>query len=208
MKYVKSLLLTLPLATSLYSQSPEQKLHSASEVVIKEQVISWGKAYNVYVDDERVATVNGKNVVWWADNFTLKTIDNKVLASEHEHKRILSYNRAASVYNKNSQPDGFICEQYWEDFFNWNHLFHIFDASQKEIGKTETTTFSVLDKIDVYDAQGNTDYQINENINLVTDEYSIRVFDRNSPISIEKVILLACIEDAIKDAAKEKSSDD
>jgi len=66
----------------------EQKLRSASKITIDEAAFSWGKSYNVKVDDEVVATVSGKGFTLFGDVFTLKTKDGVVLASEKEISKI------------------------------------------------------------------------------------------------------------------------
>jgi len=66
----------------------EQTLRGAKKITISELTISMGKDYNILVDDKKVATVTGKDVrIMGGDVFTLKTIDDKVLAYEKEHKR-------------------------------------------------------------------------------------------------------------------------
>ena len=71
------------------------------------------------------------------DKFVLKTIDGKILATEQEHKKILSYDRSASIYDGLGKTSGVIAEDYWGDFWDWNHIFHIYNANQVEVGKTE-----------------------------------------------------------------------
>jgi uncharacterized protein YxjI len=184
----------------------EQKLEHAKEILISEKLFCLGKQYRIYVDNEKVATVKGRNWNWWTDKFVLKTTDGKILESESENKKILTFNRSASFYDGDGNINGYIAEHTGRDLLNWNHLFHIYDAEQREVGVTEKKRLTILDKIVLYDMQGNTDYIAHKKIKLLRDKYVITVADTASVIPVEKIIMLTCIEDAIKDSKESKSS--
>jgi uncharacterized protein YxjI len=185
----------------------EDKLRNAHEVLVDEVVFCWGKEYEIKVNGETVAKVEGKNVNWWEDRFILKTTDGKILCSETENKRVFEWNRAAEFYDGDNTFTGYISEQVWEDMFKWSHVFHIYDPQQQELGRTEKKYFSWLDRIELFDMQGNMDYLVKGKF-TINDQYTISIRDKNSVIPLEKVIMLTCIEDAIKDAEASESSDD
>ena len=199
---------TLP-SNTIESQY-EKKLDKASEILVREKKLCLGKQYNIYVGKEKVATVKGKNWNWWTDKFVLKTVDGKILESESENKKILTYNRSAAFYDGNGNIDGYIAEHTFKDILNLNHLFHVYDAKQTEIGRTEKKFWNVLDKIILYDNKGDTSYIANKKFNwlgkLSRDRYVIKVIPAGNDISKEKMIMLTCIEDAIKDAKKSNHS--
>jgi len=179
----------------------EQTLRGAKKITISELTFSMGKDYNILVDDKKVATVTGKDVrIMGGDVFTLKTIDDKVLAYEKEHKRFFKLNRAASIYDGNNKLVGYFGEEKLKNLFSVSYVFHIYDENQKEIGKSKKLGKSALGKHELFDNKGNIDYKIDKHFTLGGDKYTVEILDPKSDISVWAAILLVCIEDAIGDA--------
>ncbi len=190
------------------------KLFSARQITVEEAVLNIGKDYNIIVDNERVATVSGKDFkVFGGDRFDLETVDGTLVAFEEEDKRYLfKLNRSATVYDGDGHVLGYLAEERWNDLFKWGYIFHFYDEYKNEIGRSQKiTNSSVFGNHTIKDNLGNIDYQIDKQINwkrglLGSDKYVIRVND-SKDVPLESAILLTCIEDAIKDSEESKTSD-
>ncbi len=185
----------------------EDRLTNSSSIEIKEVYLTWGKRYDLYVDNDMVAQVTGKDFKLWGDTFTLKTLDGKVLASEDENKRVLfKLNRSAVCYDENSNITGYLGEERFKDLFKWGYIFHFYDKDQKEIGYSEKIGRSCLARHKLYDVQKNVDYGIDRKMGIpfLTSYFTLSVDDLESVIPLEHAILLTCIEDAIADSQKTK----
>jgi len=186
--------------TSLNHMSYEQKLRNAVTISIEEQVINFGKDYDIFVKGEKVATVSGKNVRFFGgDVFTLKCEDGKVLSHEKEHKRFLSLNRAASCYDGNGNLTGYIGEEQIRDLFSFSYVFHFYDAEKNEIGTSRKLGKAEFNSHKLYDNEGNADYDIDKRLTFGGDKFTLKVLDFESSIPLEYAIFITCIEDAISD---------
>lgn len=186
-------------------------LNSATVIDIKEYTLSIGKDYDIFADDVKVATVEGKNVRFISgDIFTLKDLNGLTLAYEEETKGLFQLNRSATVYDKDGQVTGYLGEDRARNFLSFSYVFYFYDANKNEIGKSSKFTNSSLGTHKIYNADGSEAYDVNKHLTLGGDHYTITVTDQNTLINRYKAILLVCIEDAIGDAAKKKksSSDD
>lgn len=188
-------------------QNYEQLLRQAKSITISERVINIGKDYDILVGGQLVATVSGKDFKVWGDTFTLKTMDGKVLASETEEVRILSWNRGATVRNGKGDITGYLGEETFDNLFSMGYLFHFYDPKNQEVGKSQKIGRSAISFHRIYDAQGNPDYAIDKKFTLIGDEFEITVADASN-VPLEQAILLICIEDAIADSEQEKEDDD
>ncbi len=177
----------------------EQLLRQAGEIVITERVLNIGKDYVVSANGQDVARVSGEDIKLLADVFELRTLDGKLLASEREHKRWGRLSRNASVYDGTGRLTGYIGEETIRDLFSLGYIFHFYDASRREVGKSRKIGKSAINFHTLTDAQGNDDYEIDKQFAIVSDTYVLRVKDPNSSIPLEHAILLVCIEDAIAD---------
>lgn len=184
----------------------EERLNKASEIFIEEANFSWGKHYDIYVNEDEVAEVTGKNIKLWSDEFTLKTLDGKVLATEKENKRIFRWNREAVFYDSKGKINGYIGEERWNDLFKWGYIFHFFDENKNEIGLSQKIGRTAISFHQLYDNKGKVLYDIDKRFNLIRDAYTLSVKDKDSIIPLDHAILLVCIEDAIKDSEVDKES--
>jgi hypothetical protein len=213
MSFLRNAFLTLTTAaTMLYmgctpSADPnidyEQKLRSANKIVVEEMVINKGRDYKIFADGQRVATVSGKNIRFFeslvGDKFTLTTLDGKVIGSEQEEKRFLTFNRNARCEDAFENTTGYIGETI-SGKLSIKYIFHFLDANKQEVGRSDKLGKSLIGRHKINDNQGHEDYDIDKQFELFGDEYVITVKDLNSEIPLEHAILLTCIEDAIGDS--------
>jgi uncharacterized protein YxjI len=180
----------------------EKMLMSAAKITVSEYSVSIGKDYDILADGKKAAIVSGKNIrIIGGDVFTLTTLDGKVLASEKEHHRWISLNRAASIYDGQENLVGYFGEEKLSNLFSVHYVFHIYDKDKNEIGKSKKLTKSCLGTHTILDSSGNIDYDIDKKfVVLGGDKYVITVKDQNSEISRFAAIFMTCIEDAIADS--------
>ena len=185
----------------IHESANEDTLRSATTITIKEKMLSWGKHYDILVEDKVVATVTGKSVrIISGDVFTMKTKDGKVLASEKECKRFFKLDRSAICYDAKGNVTGYLGQESIKDFFSLSYVFHFYDADKNEIGKSKKLGKSSLNKHKLYDSSGNEDFDIDKKFQLGGDKYILTRKDFESSIPLEYAIFIVCIEDAIGDA--------
>lgn len=192
-------------AETIGRSSYENKLRSASQIKIQEKLFSWAKHYDIYVEGEKVAEVTGKAIEFWGDVFTLKTADDKILASEKECKRFLELNRAAICYDGQGNVTGYLGEDRIRELFSLSYVFHFYDTNKIEVGKSKKLGKTALNIHKLYDNEGNVDYEIDKKFAFFADKYVLTRRDFESSIPLEHAVFIVCIEDAIADA---HSSDD
>ncbi len=196
-----------PSYNTSFQDKSEERLRNATKITIDEEVINLGKDYDILVDGDKLATVSGENLKLWNDEFVLKTIDGKILASEREDKRIVRWNRAAAIYNGNGTLSGYLTEETIEDMFSFGYIFHFLNTQQQEVGKSQKVGRGAIDHHKLEDVSGNADYDVDHKFTFIGDKYVLTVLNKGSKIPLEQAILLVCIEDTIKDAQIEKEKE-
>jgi uncharacterized protein YxjI len=178
-----------------------EQINNAQNVQVIEKVISLNKEYEVYVDSKVIATVSGKYINVTGDVFKLKDNSGNIVASEKQIKRWgVKLNRLARLMDENENTVGYIGEDVIKDLFSLSkYKFHFYDENKNEYAHTKEKILSLLYEFEVYDESDNEIYKIEEDFNLLTDSYNITK-TKDSDVSMEKVIFLTCIVDAIRDS--------
>lgn len=175
-------------------------IDDANKITIKEKVMSLAKAYEVYVDGEKVATVKGKIVNNFGDVFTVTDSNGNFLIKERQIKRWgVKFNRAAEITNQDDEVIGYIAEETFTKLFNGGYYFHFLDANKEEIGISDQIALSLLNKYKYYDKSDNQEYQVDGKFSLV-DTYTIKKLVAEPKVPPLHAILMVCIQDAIHDA--------
>ncbi len=183
-----------------------EKLLSAKQITISAKSLHTCQYYDINVNNVTVATVEGKTIHYFGDTFELKTIDDKLLASEKEGKSFLQFSRSATFYDKNGNVVGYLGEEPMNDSLSWGYIFHFYDQNKNEIGSSQKIGKSVFNFHKLYDAAGNEDYDIEKKFTLGKATYVLTVEDSKSEISLVQAILLTCIENAIEEAHAKKEA--
>lgn len=180
------------------------KINNASNVTVKEAIISFNKQYKIYVDGEHIATISGKYINVTGDVFTLKDLNGNTLAQEKQIKRWgIKLNRLAKFMDKDENLDGYIGENVIKDLFSVSkYKFHFYDNNKNEYAHTKEKIITLLYEFNVYNNSNEKIYNVEKNFNLVTDSYDITKV-KDSDVKMEKVVFLTCIVDAIIDANDE-----
>lgn len=180
----------------------EQLLINAETIVIEEEVFSLSKKYNILVNEEKVAEVEGDFVKITGDTFTLKDMNGKTLASEKQIKRWgTKLTRVAEIYDEDNNVTGYIGEEASSKLFSIGYFFHFYDENKKEIGISDQVNFTSFKKNNFKDTNDNILYKVNAKFNY-TDTYELEVLD-SSIIPLYHAIFMVCIEDSIKDSEEE-----
>lgn len=186
-------------------------LNNAEKIVIKEAIISMGKKYKVYVDDKKIAVVDGKTIKAFGDVFSLYDNEDNVLYYEEQEKRWgVKFNRAAVIKNSEDEVVGYIGEESDTKVFSIGRYLHLYDGDKNEIGVLDQKNFTLNKQVEIYDKnKENKDakllYEIDKEFISIGDTYKIEVKD-NSVIPVYQIIFAVCIDDAITDAEKAESS--
>lgn len=175
-------------------------INNAEKITIKEKVMTLSKAYEVYVDGKKVATVKGKIVNNFGDVFTVTDSNGNFLIKERQIKRWgVKFNRAAEITNQDDEVVGYIAEETFTKLFNGGYYFHFLDADKEEIGISDQIALSLLNKYKYYDKSDNQEYQVDGKFSLV-DTYTIKKLVTEPKVPPLHAILMVCIQDAIHDA--------
>lgn len=178
----------------------QQKLHDAKEIKVEKSLNPLRKGYNIYVDDEEVATVTGKYISALGETLTLEDENGTVLSKENQEKRWgVKWTRKANVRDKDDNVTGYMGEEIITNITNIGYTFHFYDKNEKELGKTSQVVFSLMDSFNFLDNDKNKDYEITKNISLITS-YTMKINDTDSDIPLYDAILMVCIQDSIKSA--------
>lgn len=80
-----------------------EKINSATEVKVEEELISFNKKYNIYIDNSYIGNVSGKFINITGDIFTFKDKNDNIISSEKQIKRWgIKLNRMAELRDKSN----------------------------------------------------------------------------------------------------------
>ena len=185
-----------------YEQSMK-KLNNAKSIVIKKDLISIGKSYDVEVDGKSFGSVDGDFIKITGDKFVLTNDDGTILSSEKQVKRWgVKLNRLAEVKNNKDETVGFIGEERLGDLLKWGFNFHFYDKSKTEIGYLKQDVFNIFSTFEIFNVKDNKlAYEINANFSPIQAKYTITVHD-DSVIPVDQAIYMTCILNAVNDSKK------
>lgn len=184
-------------------------LEEATTVKIKEKLISFKKAYDIYVSGERIGTVSGKYVNITGDVFTFTDANGNEIAKEKQIKRWgIKLNRLARLMDPEGNATGYIGEEFFTALLSLSkYNFHIYDEEKNELGYTKEKILSLFYEFNIYNSISDEIlFKISKKLDIV-DSYEI-VKQKESDISMKDVVFLTCIVDAIEDSAEEKEDKD
>lgn len=213
LNYIVIVCMTLGLFSGTYNVHAEEnenkktaleKLESATTITVKERLFTLNESYNIYADNEKVATVKGKYVSLTGDVFTLADLDGNEIASEKQIKRWnIKLNRLAEVFDSEGNTTGFIGEKVLKDLFKFGTTFHFFDVNKNEVAECREDVFNFLYKFNIKDNNDTKLYTINQKLSL-TSKFEIDVLKKDSTVSVIDAIFVTCIMNEIRQA-NEKS---
>lgn len=198
-------------STSSASEVPQKKtseeyekiLNVAETITVKENHLSFGKDYEIYVNDEQVAEVKGKFLNSFGDEFVMTDMNDKFMIKEEQIKRWgMKYTRTAVIKDADEQVVGHIAEKTDTKLFSIGYYFHFLDKNKKQLGVSDQINFSAFKKNNFFDNNGNVDYFVKEKFGVFSDTYELEVKDKKD-IPLLHAILMVCIEDAIKDSEED-----
>ena len=172
-------------------------------------MISFKKAYDIYVSGERIGTVSGKYVNITGDVFTFTDANGNEIAKEKQIKRWgIKLNRLARLMDPEGNATGYIGEEFFTDLLSLSkYNFHIYDEEKNELGYTKEKILSLFYEFNIYNSISDEIlFKISKKLDIV-DSYEI-VKQKESDISMKDVVFLTCIVDAIEDSAEEKEDKD
>ncbi len=197
-------------ANAAIESSNEQTLLSAKEIQVNKKLNLFRDVYEVEVDGNVIATITGKVVKDFGNEFVLKTEDGKILATEYQMKRTFNFSidRQGEFKGADGQVTGYMGEKILSDFPNWGLKFHFFDLDEEETGYTEQTTRLKLNKgTSIIGTDGEEEYLVKQDNRIVLpSNYTISVMQDDEDLSVSRIeaIVITAIEDAIVTA---KSND-
>ena len=190
---------------TLTANATMQTLEQAKTLVVETDFVSLNKSYNVSVEGEKVAEVEGKYLPLFGDTLTLEDLNGNELGSERQIKRWnIKLNRLAEIMDESGVTEGYIGEKVIQNFFNLGYTFHFYDAHKDELGYAREKVFRLFDEYVIYNEEDEPLYKIKQKFSLFNRKYEITVYDE-STIPVEQSIYLTCILDAVEHAKKKQS---
>lgn len=179
-----------------------EDVYTADEIEISEALVSIGKHYDVKIDGQVVATVEGKFITALGDKFTLADTNGNIILTEAQERRIfrLSFDRLAIVKDSKGKLHGFFGEEVINDLFNPFSRFHFYSVDE-ELGLYKAK-LAVVNTGEFEDVLGNVEYKFQKTLISLTDNYTLYIRD-NDNIPVEYAIFMVCIQDAISDVHKD-----
>lgn len=81
----------------------QERINSAREITVKEELISLSNKYNIYIDNEYIGNISGKFINITGDVFTFRDKNENVISSEKQIKRWgIRLNRLAELRDKSN----------------------------------------------------------------------------------------------------------
>lgn len=192
--------------------SLEEIISNADEIKMEKQIFSLKKHYFVLVDDVVVAEITGKYFPIFGDEVTVRDINNKIIKTETQIKRLgptngkvfnFSINRVAQIKDKSGNITGYIKENRLRNLFSLIHKQYFLDENENTIAQG---TQRILSKdFTIKDNRGKTIYKIDGNLLSIRCKSTIKKVADTELDEID-VILYNIIEDSIINGRKSSSS--
>ena len=184
--------------TSYSPQEVVSILENTEEVqVCKNYRTIFYKDYSIIVNGENVATVTGKFFHPFGNTFTMYSSDGSIMFSEKEE--VLHLNRQAQFYNADGSNRG----RYESKYFAILSKDTYKDNSGNFVARCDKK-FSIPSK---YVAHGEEKEDIFYNVNKqwFFDNYTI-LKEKDSNLSMDNMVMMICIEDAVSGKSSSSSS--
>lgn len=197
----------------VYNQSEEEKdlldiLKSSKNIVLEEKFIKAKKDYKIIADGKEVGRISGKYINLMGEVLELSDMEGNVKKIEKQSKRWgVKINRMGSIQNVDGSITGYIGEEKIEDMFKIGHRYHIYNSDREEIGTSKEEIFTVTKKMDIYDMDGNIDYEIDEKVLSLTNSFDIKIKD-NSNINVEDILFYTVIQNEISNSKESKGGNE
>lgn len=197
----------------LYNQSEEEKdlldiLKSSKNIVLEEKFVKAKKDYRIIADGEEVGRISGKYINLTGEVLELSDMEGNVKKIEKQSKRWgVKINRMGSIQNVDGSITGYIGEEKIKDMFKIGHRYHIYNSDREEVGTSKEEIFSVTKKMDIYDMDGNIDYEIDKKVLSLTNSFDIKIKD-NSNINVEDILFYTVIQNEISNSEESKGGNE
>lgn len=197
----------------VFNQREEEKdlldiLKSSKNIVLEEKFVKAKKDYRIIADGEEVGRISGKYINLTGEVLELSDMEGNVKKIEKQSKRWgVKINRMGSIQNVDGSITGYIGEEKIKDMFKIGHRYHIYNSDREEVGTSKEEIFSVTKKMDIYDMDGNIDYEIDEKVLSLTNSFDIKIKD-NSNINVEDILFYTVIQNEISNSEESKGGNE
>ncbi len=167
-----------------------EKLNDAQIIQIR-QKFSIGKYYEILVDDEIVATVQGKPFHLLGDTFSMYSSDGSLIATETEEVLHLNHQAVFRDYNGNE------VFHMSDKLISIGHKLNLYDTNDNLIGKSEQKVLHLLRKDNYFNSNDELIWQSNKNFSIIGSYDIKKVSENEDTLGAVNVVFLNCIEDAL-----------
>lgn len=176
--------------TSYNREQAIEKLNNASAIEVSER-FSIGQYYEILVDEEIVATVQGKKFHIFGDTFTMYSSDGSLIGSESEEILHLNHQAVFRDYNGNE------VFHMSDKLISIGHKLNLYDTNDNLIGKSEQEILHFLRKDNYFNSSDELIWKSSKNFSLMGSYTIERVSDSEDTLGAVNVVFLNCIEDAL-----------
>ncbi|MDO8508166.1 MAG: hypothetical protein Q7S27_00610 [Nanoarchaeota archaeon] len=177
------------------------KLDQSTRIEMKEVPLSWGKRYNVIVDNNRIGTVY-EDVFNWGKRFDFYAgTKEKGKHLGYAQEKILSFGHQSTVYDSSGNKIGRLDEVVLS--FNPGHLIEIYDFNNTKVATSDERGMSLVHTTDIIDNEKRT---IGGTVKSVFwDDYTITL--NNNDIDKRLILSLVAMEDKLDDERDSKDKE-
>lgn len=172
-------------------------LRNANNITLEEKLVKTKKDYRVIADGKEVGRISGKFINVTGEVLELSDMKGNVKKVEKQSKRWgIKINRMGSIQNVDGTVTGYIGEEKIKDMTKIGHRYHLYNSDKEEIGTSKQEIFAVTKKLDIYDMEGNIDYEIDKRFLSLANKFDIKIKD-TSNINVEDILFYAVIQNEI-----------
>lgn len=173
------------------SQQTLNQLSNADTITINKALISFGDDWSVQADGIEIANVKGQAIQTLGDTYSMTNKDGNLVASQAE--KTFGSLQGANTYDYNNTNNGVITK---DNAFLQNYT--LTDANGNTIGNA-TQTLNLVTSMDVKDANGEVEYQVQKATFSWGNQASLTVTKKveNPDVPVEDAIWVAMIANEI-----------
>lgn len=173
-------------------------LDGADEITMKKAALSWGDRWDVYADDDLVATITGE-ALYYTDTYTMRATDGNIICSEEEQLSLVT--AKARKFDADGNVNGWFDQEFTLLFAK----IRILDKDKSLTGSVEQNFAFTLDA-DIKDADGNVAWHLGKDMisfNQATLHLSKKASE--SSVDVRDAVMVAAVLNELTEA---HSSDD
>lgn len=180
-------------AEKLSAEQSVALLERADEIVMKKAPLSFGDRWDVYANDDLVATIKGE-FLYMTDTYTMRSTNDDIICSEEEMQSFVT--AKARKFDADGNADGW----FDQEFTFWLAKIRILDRQGNETGSIEQKLSFTLDA-DIKDADGRTAWHLSRDM-LSMSRSSLHLVrqDNEATVDVRDAVMVSAVMNEITES--------